>query len=118
MRHHLKGYLAGLSILVGENEKPEVLSCLHQCKESLQVNLVIKIYDISIISNLHQITNFDSDQNITYFFVTELEVYFTCQNGKYKVHILGIGIKLITIKNNIIVYQPQLFDFIISNNTS
>ncbi|VEN46418.1 unnamed protein product [Callosobruchus maculatus] len=37
MRHHLKGYLAGLSILVGENEKPEVLSCLHQCKESLQV---------------------------------------------------------------------------------
>ncbi|XP_072382339.1 calsyntenin-1 [Diabrotica undecimpunctata] len=37
MRHHLKGYLAGLSILLGENEKPEVLSCLHQCKESLQV---------------------------------------------------------------------------------
>lgn len=37
MKHHLKGYLAGLSVLVGENEKPEVLSCLHQCKESLQV---------------------------------------------------------------------------------
>ncbi|CAH0549195.1 unnamed protein product [Brassicogethes aeneus] len=37
MRHHLKGYLAGLSVLVGENEKPEVLNCLHQCKESLQV---------------------------------------------------------------------------------
>lgn len=37
MKHHLKGYLAGLSILLGETEKPEVLSCLHQCKESLQV---------------------------------------------------------------------------------
>ncbi|XP_022906089.1 calsyntenin-1 [Onthophagus taurus] len=37
MKHHLKGYLAGLSVLVGENEKPQVLSCLHQCKESLQV---------------------------------------------------------------------------------
>ncbi|XP_049824303.1 calsyntenin-1 [Aethina tumida] len=37
MKHHLKGYLAGLSVLVRENEKPEVLSCLHQCKESLQV---------------------------------------------------------------------------------
>ncbi|XP_060534090.1 calsyntenin-1 isoform X2 [Cylas formicarius] len=37
MKHHLKGYLAGLSVLVKENEKPEVLSCLHQCKESLQV---------------------------------------------------------------------------------
>ncbi|KAH1011570.1 hypothetical protein HUJ04_000909 [Dendroctonus ponderosae] len=37
MKHHLKGYLAGLSILVGETEKSEVLNCLHQCKESLQV---------------------------------------------------------------------------------
>lgn len=37
MKHHLKGYLAGLSVLIGETEKPEVLSCLHQCKESLQV---------------------------------------------------------------------------------
>ncbi|XP_045466915.1 calsyntenin-1 isoform X1 [Harmonia axyridis] len=37
MKHHLKGYLAGLSVLVGETEKPEVLNCLHQCKESLQV---------------------------------------------------------------------------------
>ncbi|KAK9884274.1 hypothetical protein WA026_005226 [Henosepilachna vigintioctopunctata] len=37
MKHHLKGYLAGLSVLIGETEKPEVLSCLHLCKESLQV---------------------------------------------------------------------------------
>ncbi|KAI4454344.1 calsyntenin [Holotrichia oblita] len=37
MKHYLKGYLAGLSVLVGENEKSEVLNCLHQCKESLQV---------------------------------------------------------------------------------
>lgn len=39
MKHHLKGYLAGLSVLVGETEKPEVLGCLHQCKESLQVKI-------------------------------------------------------------------------------
>lgn len=37
MKHHLRGYLAGLSVLVGQTEKPEVLGCLHQCKESLQV---------------------------------------------------------------------------------
>jgi putative uncharacterized protein GLEAN_15622 len=34
---HLKGFLAGLSVLVGQNEKPEVISCLHHCKESLQL---------------------------------------------------------------------------------
>lgn len=52
MKHHLKGYLAGLSILVGENEKPEVLSCLHQCKESLQVNLntILYIHTFGIIT--------------------------------------------------------------------
>lgn len=43
MKHYLKGYLAGLSVLVGENEKPEVLNCLHQCKESLQVRTIYYI---------------------------------------------------------------------------
>lgn len=37
MRHHFRGYLAGLSVLLNKNEKPEVLSCLHKCKESLEV---------------------------------------------------------------------------------
>lgn len=37
MKHHFRGYIAGLSILLGENEKPEVLSCLHKCKETLEV---------------------------------------------------------------------------------
>lgn len=37
MNFHFKGYLAGLSVLRGQNEKPQVLSCLHQCKEGLQL---------------------------------------------------------------------------------
>lgn len=37
MKHHLRGYLAGLSVLLHKNEKPEVLACLHKCKESLEV---------------------------------------------------------------------------------
>ncbi len=36
-RHQLSGYLAGLSFLPGGNENSEVLRCLHQCAESLQV---------------------------------------------------------------------------------
>ncbi|XP_073992692.1 calsyntenin 1 [Rhodnius prolixus] len=37
MKHHLHGYLAGLSVLLNKVEKPSVLSCLHKCKESLDV---------------------------------------------------------------------------------
>lgn len=37
MKHHFHGYIAGLSVLLGENEKPEVLACLHKCKETLEV---------------------------------------------------------------------------------
>lgn len=37
MKHHFKGYLAGLNVLLKKTEKPEVLSCLHKCKESLEV---------------------------------------------------------------------------------
>ena len=37
MSHHFKGYLAGLSVLRGRNENPDVLSCLHRCKEGLQL---------------------------------------------------------------------------------
>lgn len=37
MKHHLQGYLAGLSVLVNKLEKPAVLACLHKCKESLEV---------------------------------------------------------------------------------
>jgi len=36
-RHHFKGYLAGMSFLPNSNENPEVLKCLHQCSESLQI---------------------------------------------------------------------------------
>merc|ERR1711936_986108 len=37
MKHMLKGYLAGLSVLVGKREHSEVLKCLVQCSESLQL---------------------------------------------------------------------------------
>ncbi|XP_015595012.1 calsyntenin-1 [Cephus cinctus] len=36
-KHHFRGYLAGLSVLIGRNEKPEVLSCLRRCQEGLHV---------------------------------------------------------------------------------
>lgn len=36
-KHYFRGYLAGLSILTGKTEDPRVLSCLHKCKESLEV---------------------------------------------------------------------------------
>ena len=39
-RHQLRGYLAGLSYLEGSNENEDVLKCLHQCAESLQVPAV------------------------------------------------------------------------------
>ena len=37
MRHLLRGYLAGLSVLPGKTEHSEVLKCLVQCSESLQL---------------------------------------------------------------------------------
>jgi len=36
-KHHFRGYMAGLSLLTEKNEDPKVLSCLHKCKESLEV---------------------------------------------------------------------------------
>lgn len=37
MKHHFSGFLAGLSVLLNKVEKPQVLACLHKCKESLEV---------------------------------------------------------------------------------
>ena len=37
-RHEFNGYLAGLSYLANSVEHTEVLRCLHQCAESLQVS--------------------------------------------------------------------------------
>merc|ERR1712223_1167469 len=39
-RHQLRGYLAGLAYLPGSNENEDVLKCLHQCAESLQIPAV------------------------------------------------------------------------------
>ena len=37
MKHQLRGFMAGLSVLVGRREHSEVLKCLVQCSESLQL---------------------------------------------------------------------------------
>ncbi|XP_053200964.1 calsyntenin-1-like isoform X2 [Panonychus citri] len=37
LNFHFRGFLAGLSILRGGNESPDVLNCLHRCKEGLEM---------------------------------------------------------------------------------
>lgn len=37
LNFHFRGFLAGLSILRGANESPNVLNCLHRCKEGLEL---------------------------------------------------------------------------------
>lgn len=37
MSFNFHGFLAGLSVLRGRTENPEVLACLHRCKEGLEV---------------------------------------------------------------------------------
>ncbi|XP_023227601.1 calsyntenin-1-like isoform X2 [Centruroides sculpturatus] len=37
MDFHFRGFLAGLSVLRGHTESPDVLACLHHCKEGLEV---------------------------------------------------------------------------------
>jgi hypothetical protein len=42
-RHQLRGYLAGLNYLPGTTENEDVLKCLHQCAESLQVPAITNV---------------------------------------------------------------------------
>ena len=36
MQHFMRGSMAGLSVLVGQTEVPEVIRCFHKCKENLE----------------------------------------------------------------------------------
>lgn len=36
MTHFMRGSIAGFSVLIGQTEQPEVISCLHKCKENLE----------------------------------------------------------------------------------
>ena len=36
MQHFMRGSMAGLSILVGQTELSDVISCFHKCKENLE----------------------------------------------------------------------------------
>ena len=47
-RHQLRGYLAGLAYLPGSNENEDVLKCLHQCAESLQIPAVTNVMSSGI----------------------------------------------------------------------
>jgi len=40
MTQHLRGYLAGLSLLNNKTEDDRVISCLNQCQEKLDINAV------------------------------------------------------------------------------
>ena len=51
-RHQFEGYLAGLAFLSGVNENVEVLRCLHQCAESLQIPATS-----SIAAGMEMVTN-------------------------------------------------------------
>ncbi|KAH9409789.1 Calsyntenin-2 [Tyrophagus putrescentiae] len=55
MNFHFRGFLAGLSILRGQTESPEVLRCLHRCKEGLHQPSAD-----SIESGIDILTNSDS----------------------------------------------------------
>lgn len=36
MQHFMKGSMAGLSVLVGQTESAEVISCFYKCKENIE----------------------------------------------------------------------------------
>ena len=58
MNFYFRGYLAGLFVLIGQNENPKVLSCLHYCKESLQLppsNVLDSETELSINSDANEI---------------------------------------------------------------
>ncbi|XP_013789566.2 calsyntenin-1-like, partial [Limulus polyphemus] len=57
MNFHFRGYLAGLSVLRGQTENPDVLRCLHRCKEGLE-----EPSSSLIESNTEVFTNSDQTQ--------------------------------------------------------
>jgi len=68
MRHVLKGQLAGLSVLAGRREHSEVLRCLVQCSESLQLPATALLEPgMEMVTNSHgtQVTiDGDSVENV------------------------------------------------------
>lgn len=51
MNFYFRGYLAGLNVLRGATESSEVLSCLHQCRESLKIPAADALDSNTVISS-------------------------------------------------------------------
>ncbi|KAK6634850.1 hypothetical protein RUM44_000097 [Polyplax serrata] len=120
MKHHFRGYIAGLSVLLGENEKPEVLSCLHKCKETLEVPSV-KLLE----PGMELITNSDlTELSIEGDNKTNLETlirkvgYINSREfptpGRRNIHIMthvtcdkGHMVKIPPVESYVMVLQPQ-----------
>lgn len=120
MKHHFHGYIAGLSVLLGENEKPEVLTCLHKCKETLEVPSV-KLLE----PGMELMTNSDlTELSIEGDNKTNLETlirkvgYINSREfptpGRRNIHITtqvtcdkGRSVKVPPVESYIMVLQPQ-----------
>ncbi|XP_076320590.1 calsyntenin-1-like [Tachypleus tridentatus] len=127
---HFHGYLAGLSLLRGETENLEVLSCLHQCKESLEepsTDLLEPGMELMTNSEKTQVTMEGNNKenleklvsNVMYWnsrkFPTPgrrnlyLDTVVMCSNGKPQ--------KVPEIKSYVMVMQPEEPSIVI-NGTS
>ena len=51
MAQHFHGYLAGLSLLSNRTEDDQVISCLNQCQEKLDLTAIDTMDDTVIPSN-------------------------------------------------------------------
>ncbi|XP_044741341.1 calsyntenin-1 isoform X2 [Chrysoperla carnea] len=120
MKHHFKGYLAGLNVLLKKTEKPEVLSCLHKCKESLEVPAMELLQP-----GMELLTNSDlTELSIEGDNKTNLEVlmrkvgYSNTREfptpGRRNIHVTtsvmcdnGKSVKIAPIESYVMVLQPQ-----------
>ncbi|KAF7491891.1 Calsyntenin-1 [Sarcoptes scabiei] len=103
MNFFFRGYLAGLTLLRGQTENPDVLKCLHQCKEGLRqpssdsIDTGIDILSSSdaasiMVTGKESIDVEDVISQISYFNSREfptpgrrslkLSTWVTCSNGK------------------------------------
>ncbi|KAG1668104.1 Calsyntenin-1 [Nymphon striatum] len=64
MKHHFRGYLAGLSILRKSTESAEVLACLHKCKEGLELTGLDRMQPGTQVIDSILVVQSNTDQNM------------------------------------------------------
>ncbi|XP_059490365.1 calsyntenin-1 isoform X2 [Neocloeon triangulifer] len=120
MKHYFKGYLAGLAVLLHKNERPEVLACLHKCKESLEVppmELLEPGMELLTNSELTEIT-MEGDNKTNLEVLLRKVGYLNSREfptpGRRNVHIStiitcerGRPVKVPAVESYIQVLQPQ-----------